>query len=164
VASEAGPSTLGNGHGAAAPPSAAAVPDAAAAPAAVAASADGDWGRRAWQAALAEVEGILGDHARLACVATSGPNLLVVSFEAKYNFSKEFCERPAEATTLAAAASRVVGRPVELRFELLPPSASAAPDTPRRSGSKRQRMAERSEHPLVKRLGEVFQAHAVDID
>jgi hypothetical protein len=100
-----------------------------------------------------------------AQVATSGPNLLVVRFEAKYNFSKEFCERPAEAVRLATAASGAAGRPVELRFEVLPPTEDRpADDAPRRSGSKRQRMAERSQHPLVKRLGEVFEAHAVDID
>ncbi|MFO0900490.1 MAG: DNA polymerase III subunit gamma/tau [Pirellulales bacterium] len=119
-----------------------------------------------WRQALAGIDGLLGDHAGLAAgVAISGPNLLVVQFEAKYNFSKEFCERPAESEKLRTALREAAGQTVNLRFDVVAAPAVDAPSGPaRRSSSKRERLAERSQHPLVKRLGEVFEARPVALD
>jgi len=119
-----------------------------------------------WRQALASLEGLLGDHAGLAVgVAISAPNLLVVQFEAKYNFSKEFCERPTEIEKLRAAVVAVAGRPVSLRFDTVASIAAPVAAGPaKRQGSKRDRIAERAQHPLVKRLGEVFEAQPVALD
>jgi DNA polymerase-3 subunit gamma/tau len=119
-----------------------------------------------WRRALARIDGLLGDHAGIASgVAISGPNLLVVQFEAKYNFSKEFCERPAETEKLRAAVAEAAGQAVALRFDVVAtPAGEGASGPPRRSSSKRERLAERSQHPLAKRLGEVFEARAVALD
>jgi DNA polymerase-3 subunit gamma/tau len=119
-----------------------------------------------WRDALASLEGLLGDHAGLAVgVAISAPNLLVVQFEAKYNFSKEFCERPTEIEKLRAAVATVAGRPVSLRFDTIASVAAPVSAGPaKKSTSKRERIAERAQHPLIKKLGEVFEAEPVALD
>jgi hypothetical protein len=64
---------------------------------------------------------------------------------------------------LEAALADVVGKPIGVSFALLD-DAPSPDEPPRPSVSPRQRMAERAEHPLVRRATELFDARLVRVE
>ena len=112
--------------------------------------------------------------------ANFAPHRLAVHFSAKYNSCKTFCERPDQLSKLERALSEVARWPV--RLELIvgrdggetagaepgvgQPRASREP-TPSMASSRqglRQRIQEKSEHPLVRRAMELFGATPVHVE
>ena len=89
-------------------------------------------------------------------VTLAGPGKLVVSFAAKYNSGKIFCERPETASKLQRELSRLAGKGVELAFQLeADASGGASPPT-----SARQRSVQVCQRPFVRKALELFDATA----
>jgi DNA polymerase-3 subunit gamma/tau len=115
-----------------------------------------------WQQALTQLTGLVGDMAGQAdSVAISAPNRLAVTFLAKYNSCKVFCESPKNRAEIEAAISALVGQPVVVEFTLI-----AGPVTPVEQPviSTRQAMIEKNEHPLIRRAVELFDAQLVRVE
>ncbi len=122
-----------------------------------------------WQGALALLPALLAEQLgiaeRVACLANSAPNRLVVSFRPKYTSLRAFCERPEQLGKLEKALADVVGAPVKVEFsEISGGSDDEKPAPALRPQQQRQRAAEKVEHPLVKRATELFDARLVRID
>ena len=100
-------------------------------------------------------------------VATPAPNRLVVSFRAQYNQSKSFCERPDQTAKLEKALADVTGGPIRVEFQLLEQAegdAASVGELPRRAANPRQALMEISNHPLVRRVCELFDAQPVKVE
>ena len=82
---------------------------------------------------------------------------------AKYTSCKAFCERPEQLAKLEAALGEVAAGPIKVEFELLKEEQVATPAA-RRGPGNRQRLAEKAEHPLVRRASELFDARLVRIE
>jgi DNA polymerase-3 subunit gamma/tau len=54
--------------------------------------------------------------------ATSGPNLLVLSFEKRYDLARQYCERRDNLDRLRETATKIAGRPISVSLQLLPSS------------------------------------------
>jgi DNA polymerase-3 subunit gamma/tau len=122
---------------------------------------------RVWRQVLDQMGDLTADNAAFAeSVAISGPNRLAVSFAAKYDSCKAFCERPERAATLEQALSQALGQPIRLEFRALPeaPAADAMEAAPRRPVSQRSRLVEKAQNPLVKRAEELFKATPVAVE
>ena len=118
-----------------------------------------------WQRGLDRLGGLLADNAaRAERVTLSAADRLAVSFPAKYNSCKTFCERADQLRQLEAALAELTGGTVRVEFAVLGEEASAAAEPPRRALSQRQLRAEKSEHPLVRRAIELFGAHVTAVD
>ena len=109
---------------------------------------------------------LVADQAALfECLATSAPNTLVVSFPAKYNSCKSFCEQPLQRAKLEKTLAEVAGQTVRLALELIetdPAQPSSSP--PGRTPSRRERHAEVAARPFVRRAMELFDAADFRID
>ncbi len=117
-----------------------------------------------WKETLANLSDLLAENAALCeSVAIRAPNRLVVTFRAKYTSCKAFCERPEQLAKLEAALGEVAAGPIKVEFELLKEEQVATPAT-RRGPGNRQRLAEKAEHPLVRRASELFDARLVRIE
>jgi hypothetical protein len=117
-----------------------------------------------WKETLANLSDLLAENAALCeSVALREPNRLVVTFRAKYTSCKGFCERPEQLAKLESALSAVAAGAVKVEFELLKEEPLAAP-AGRRGPGNRQRLAEKAEHPLVRRATELFDARLVRIE
>ncbi|HAY82402.1 MAG TPA: DNA polymerase III subunit gamma/tau [Planctomycetaceae bacterium] len=146
------------------------VPQAAAeepAPVAAAAPPDRPQGTQSaselWKQTLASLEDMTADHARKASgVAISAPNRLVVTFGARYSFSKDSCERPQQRARIEAALSRVAGRTMRLDFEI---AGGGAVERPQRKPVKTrvQRIREAESHPLVEKAIELFDCEVANV-
>ncbi|MGE0606730.1 MAG: DNA polymerase III subunit gamma/tau [Pirellulales bacterium] len=120
-----------------------------------------------WQQVLARMSDMVVQHASLSdVVATPAPNRLVVSFRAQYNQSKSFCERPDQAAKLEKALAEVTGGPIRLEFMLLEPTEgeTARAEEPKRASNSRQDLLETSQHPLVRKVCELFDAQPVKVE
>jgi DNA polymerase-3 subunit gamma/tau len=70
---------------------------------------------RFWTEVLAQIPGMLRDHAKRGQPsAISGPNQLVISFPKSYDLNRTYCERIDNSARLEKIASAVAGRPVRL--------------------------------------------------
>lgn len=119
-----------------------------------------------WQAALQLIEGMVSDQAALCrSVANIAPNHLVVSFNKKYNFCKDLCEKPDQKSRLEAALAQVTGQRIRLDFAIVEDQADrgAEPAKPK-SISLRQLQGEVLARPIVKRAMELFDAENPRID
>ncbi len=117
-----------------------------------------------WQQALATLSDLLPDNAGLCdSVSLRGPGRLAVAFRAKYTACRAFCERPDQLAKLERALADVVGATVRIEFTTLPDQPTAAAPA-RRGVPNRQRMAEKAEHPMVKRATELFDARLLRIE
>lgn len=117
-----------------------------------------------WKETLANLSDLLAENAALCeSVAIRAPNRLVVTFRAKYTSCKAFCERPEQQAKLEAALGEVAAGPIKVEFELLKDEQPANPAA-RRGPGNRQRLAEKAEHPLVRRASELFDARLVRIE
>jgi len=90
-----------------------------------------------------------------------GDNRMRATFDKK--FAASFCERPAHLAKLTAALSEAAGTPVTVEFAVVEGSAEPAPK-PKAAVAPRQRMAEKADHPLVRRAGELFDARLVRVE
>jgi DNA polymerase-3 subunit gamma/tau len=117
-----------------------------------------------WRAAVAQLEGILGEMAASAAnVAIIAPNRLAVCFPAGYNLQKEGCERPDRKSKIEEALRQLTGSRVSVDFQLIPGDLSGAVErAPARS--PRQLMRETERHELVSRAIELFDAEVVRVD
>jgi DNA polymerase-3 subunit gamma/tau len=116
-----------------------------------------------WNQAVGSFGDLLGEYASLARVASTVPNRLVASFPQKYNFGKAFCERPEQLSRLERTLAEIVGSTVKVDFVLLADSLEQRPAPPR-AALGRQRMAEKAEHPLVRRATELFGGAIVRVE
>ena len=117
-----------------------------------------------WNRALASLSDLLAENAALCeSVAASGPNRLVASFRAKYTSCKDFCERPEQLSKLENALAEATGDVIQVEFAVLKDEETASPAV-RRGMGQRQRLAEKAEHPLVRRAGELFDARVVRVE
>jgi DNA polymerase-3 subunit gamma/tau len=116
-----------------------------------------------WKEALANLTDLLADNAALAAsVAMRSPERLVATFRAKYTSCKSFCERPEQLAKLEAALAEASGARIKVEFAVVEDEQSD--QGPRRPVGHRQRLAEKSEHPLVRRASELFDARVVRIE
>ncbi len=117
-----------------------------------------------WKETLANLSDLLAENAALCeSVAIRAPGRLVVTFRAKYTACKAFCERPEQLAKLETALGETAVGPIKVEFELLREEPQAAPAA-RRGPGNRQRLAEKAEHPLVRRATELFDARLVRIE
>jgi DNA polymerase III subunit gamma/tau len=117
-----------------------------------------------WESAVGRLSDLLADHCSLGeSPRLVAPQRLAVSFRAKYNSCKTFCERPEQMARIESALAEVTGQAVKVEFALLEEDKPA--DVPARRGvSERQRMAQRAEHPMVRRAIELFDAQVVRVE
>jgi DNA polymerase-3 subunit gamma/tau len=114
-----------------------------------------------WTEALENLSGLLAENAaRCEAVSVAGPDRLVVPFRAKYTACKSFCERPEQLAMLQRALAEAAGGLVKVEFAVLADDEPVAA----RGVGRRQRLAEVTEHPLVRRATELFDAHVVRVD
>ncbi|MFV1964910.1 MAG: DNA polymerase III subunit gamma/tau [Pirellulaceae bacterium] len=117
-----------------------------------------------WKQALTLLGDMTADHgARYERIAISAPNHLVVSFRAGYTLDKERCERPERKARIEEAIAQVTGQTVRVDFEILPDSSSA-PAVRKPVASKRQRMRQKENEPLVRKAIELFEAEVTDLE
>jgi DNA polymerase-3 subunit gamma/tau len=117
-----------------------------------------------WKQALANLSDLLAEHASHSeSVTSSGPGRLAVTFRAKYNSCKVFCERPEQLAKLENVLAEVAGSPIQVDFFVIE-DERGTPDAMRRAVPQRQRLAEKAEHPMIRRAGELFDAHPVRIE
>ena len=119
-----------------------------------------------WRQVLSRLSDITAEYAAaFERVAISAPNHLVVSFRAKYNACKAFCERPEQVVKLERALADVTGRAVRVGFAMLEdePSAQVA-GASQRPVDPHQRLREAAQHPLVRRAVELFDARPVRVE
>jgi len=119
--------------------------------------------KRIWDAALANLEGLLHQNADF-CDGASAPggNRLVATFRAKYTACRAFCERHA-AEIEQALATAAAGR-VKLEFTTIADEPQQAVAQARRAAPQRQRVAELKEHAMVRRATELFDAQIVRVE
>jgi DNA polymerase-3 subunit gamma/tau len=123
--------------------------------------------RAIWDQALAEMGDMLARQA--ACcdsIAIPAPNWLVVRFAEKYTSFKTSCERPEHLARLEQSLYRVSGNRVRIEFALVEkaPGESVEQPAPQRGRGSAQQLAEKSQHPLVRRAAELFGAEPVWVD
>jgi DNA polymerase III subunit gamma/tau len=113
-----------------------------------------------WQSAAEQLGGLAAEKAVQAeNAAICAPNQLVITFGKRYNFCKQFCERPEIAQQLKEIISRLTGRTLKLEFRLAEESAAPAEEAPKAT-NLRQRMYEVCQRPFVKQAIELFDAAA----
>jgi hypothetical protein len=119
-----------------------------------------------WRQTLEQMQDMIADSALFAeRVAISGPNRLAVSFPARYNSCKLFCEYPERAAKLERALSDAIGSPVKLDFRLLDePTGQGSAAPARKAVSQRSRLAEVGQNSFVRRAGELFKAQPVGVE
>jgi DNA polymerase III subunit gamma/tau len=117
-----------------------------------------------WKEAIANLTGLLVDNISLCeSVSVRARGRLVVAFREKYTACKAFCERTDQFAMLEAALAEVAGGPIKVEFSLL--ADESPPAAPGRPGATlRQRMAEKAEHPLVRKAAELFDAQLTQIE
>ncbi len=119
-----------------------------------------------WQQALSNIKDMVAGQAALCSgVAISAPNRLAVSFIPKYNPIKLSCERAEKAKILEAELSRLTGQTIRLEFVTLTEDESGTePTKPVKKLSSREKISEKSKHPMVQKASELFHATAVRVD
>ena len=120
-----------------------------------------------------QVNSLLTDMAKsnaknVSAAAICGPNSLVLTFPASYDFSRQYFERSSEQLAkIERAVERVVGRPIKVSLVIdesiaavAPPAAPAAPA----AGPAVRTPADGSRDPLVQRAISVFGATVVRVE
>jgi DNA polymerase III subunit gamma/tau len=111
-----------------------------------------------WRQVADKLGGLAAEKAiQASSAAIRAPDQLVVTFPKKYNFCKQFCERPETLRQLVELVRQIVGRPLQLSFasaqEIVLPQAE-----PARRATMRQRIYEVSQQPFARRAMELFDA------
>ena len=111
-----------------------------------------------WQLAAEQLGGLAGEKAMQAeNAAICAPNQLVVTFPKRYNFCKQFCERPEIAQQLRDNLSRLAGQELRLEFRLNDDEPHQ-PEGPQKVVNSRQRMYEACQRTFVRQAMELFDA------
>jgi DNA polymerase-3 subunit gamma/tau len=122
-----------------------------------------------WLQVIALLSDMARSNARNVCAtAISGPNSLVLTFPASYDFSKQYFERSSEQLAkIERALEQVVGRPIKVSLavdESIPPVRLApAPSAPQ-AGQGERLAADGTRDPLVQRALSVFGATVVRVE
>jgi DNA polymerase-3 subunit gamma/tau len=117
-----------------------------------------------WAQVAASVSGFASEYAKeFERVVAAGPNHLVVSFRPGYAVAKSCCQRPEQAAKFEEALTAITGQRIRLEFTVRDESQGAAAPKPR-AASPQQRLREVSEHPMVRRAGELFGAEPQRVD
>jgi len=120
-----------------------------------------------WQQAIGSLSSMVAEFARDAIsVRAAGPQRLIVVFPRTCVVNKNMCERPETLAQFEQALSQLTGDRVKVEFQI---STEAAPATakaaePKRPASSRQKLLEKSQHPLVKKAAELFNAPALKVE
>ena len=118
-----------------------------------------------WPQVLAELGDLLAEMARSSeGVAISAPNRLAVRFRERYTSCKAFCERPENHAQLERALSQAMGAAICVEFVVVRDAPEAALEPTKRLVTPQQRLAEKAEHPLVRRAAELFGAYPVRVE
>jgi len=119
-----------------------------------------------WNAVLSEVSGLAAEHAKqYDRIAIPAPNRLVISFKAGYNFAKSICERPEQKAKFEQALAGRAGETVRIEFALIDDDAEKSQSSPReRVVTPQQRIMEIAQQPMIRRAGELFDAHPIRVD
>jgi DNA polymerase III subunit gamma/tau len=111
-----------------------------------------------WRQVAEKLGGLAAEKAiQASSAAIRAPDQLVVTFPKKYNFCKQFCERPEMIGQIAEHVRQIVGRSLQLSFateQELAPSETE----PTRRATVRQRIYEVSQRPFARRAMELFDA------
>jgi DNA polymerase III subunit gamma/tau len=111
-----------------------------------------------WRQVAEKLGGLAAEKAiQASSAAIRAPDQLVVTFPKKYNFCKQFCERPEMIGQIAEHVCQIVGRSLQLSFateQELAPSETE----PTRRATVRQRIYEVSQRPFARRAMELFDA------
>jgi len=116
-----------------------------------------------WQQAAAQLGGLAAEKAQQATAAAIlNANQLVITFPKRYNFCRQFCERPEVTAQLSETISRLVQRNLIVTFEL----AEEAPVPVREATplTQRQKIHQACQRPLVKKAIELFDANPVRME
>jgi DNA polymerase-3 subunit gamma/tau len=119
-----------------------------------------------WNQVLSQLSGLGARHAKdYADVATPAPNRLVIRFKPAYTLAKSICERPDQAAKFEEALAELTGQTVRVEFALLESDTGhERREPPPPVASPQQRLAEISQHPMIRRAGELFGANPVRVD
>jgi DNA polymerase-3 subunit gamma/tau len=113
-----------------------------------------------WRQAAEKLGGLAAEKALQASeVAICAPNQLVVIFSKRYNFCRQFCERPEIASQLASIIQQLAGMALRLEFRLAD-EEPVQPAEMERATTLRQRMYEACQRPFVRQAIELFDATA----
>jgi DNA polymerase III subunit gamma/tau len=111
-----------------------------------------------WRQAAEKLGGLAAEKANQASsAAILAPNQLVVTFPKKYNFCKQFCERPEIVGQIAEHVCQLVGRRMQLNFATEQETTPSETEPVRRA-TTRQRIYEVSQRPFARRAMELFDA------
>ena len=119
-----------------------------------------------WQQVAHALGGLTQDYATSAVrFTTPGPQRLAVHFAKKDSFSKSCLEKPETLSQVEKALVAATGERVRVEFALDDdgPEAGNKPEI-RRPTSNRQKLLEKSQHPLVKHAVELFRASVVRLE
>jgi DNA polymerase-3 subunit gamma/tau len=122
--------------------------------------------RQIWLQVLNQIPGLVGEHARhFQDVAIRAPNQLVVAFSEEYTLSKSICDAPEQKAQFERLLAQATGEPVRLGFVTVQDGGTSREEAPATRGkSVMQRRAEASQHPMVRRAMELFEAFPERID
>jgi DNA polymerase-3 subunit gamma/tau len=117
-----------------------------------------------WRQAAQKLGGLAAEKALQASgAAISAPNQLVVEFPKRYNFCRQFCDRPEILLQLARIIEDLAGSALRLEFRLSE-DEPVAPLEPERTTTLRQRMYDACQRPFVQQAMELFNATAQRLD
>jgi DNA polymerase-3 subunit gamma/tau len=128
-----------------------------------------------WGQVLAQLSEMLADNLRHSeRVAISAPNRLAVTFPARYTSCNTFCERAEQLSKLERALETVCGQKVRVEFNVLDDAISVGGSAGELAGgtippkpkfaTARERLKEKSDHPLVRRAVELFDAQPIRLE
>jgi len=120
-----------------------------------------------WRSALAQLTGMLAAYASKANqFEVRGADFLVATFPKNYNQAKVFCEKPEQVERIQRTLSELAGRNVRVGFDLSDTAVETAQTaTPQvRPTNQRERVRDKSKHPLVARAIELFDARPIKVD
>ncbi len=111
-----------------------------------------------WRQVAEKLGGLAAEKAiQASSAAIRAPDQLVVTFPKKYNFCKQFCERPEMIGQIAEHVRQIVGRTLQLSFATEQEIAPTETEPVRRA-TVRQRIYEVSQRPFARRAMELFDA------
>jgi hypothetical protein len=118
-----------------------------------------------WSAALKQLTGLVGEHARFASRPTvEGDGNLAIFFAPRYNRARAFCERFEPIAQLTEAVSAAAGRPLRVRIAVDSAPEAADSDAPESGTDGPTRRADALQNPLVVKAVELFEARPIRVD
>ena len=117
-----------------------------------------------WKKMLANLGDMTAEQASFSDrIAISAPNELVVSFRAKYNSHKAFCDRPEPRAKLERAFASATGQTIRIRFETLDDEVGSEVPRPT-TVSYKERMRQAMSEPMVRQAMELFEAQVTRVE